>query len=189
VSVEGSIVEGVPHAVIRDLSHRCDLVIIGRHGEGSETKSRHALGETAEHVIRQVGKPILVMTPPPFPRLQKFLVAFDASHYADEVLPVAAELAERLHSEMLVVAVLDDAAMATAALDTARSILAAYPLSPQYLARHGEPVETLLATAREFDCDVLATGSVGEHRLREFMLGSVCEALLRTGSLCMLVKR
>jgi nucleotide-binding universal stress UspA family protein len=57
------------------------------------------------------------------------------------------------------------------------------------MIRHGNPVEEILAVAREVDADLIVTGSHGTSIARHYLLGSVSERLLEVAPCSVLIVR
>jgi nucleotide-binding universal stress UspA family protein len=126
------------------------------------------------------------------------MVAVDASEQAIWAARVAAELAEPISAYVVLVHVLaastigaselampdreERAAMRRAAdevLDAARAQFpAAVPV--QRLLREGDPAKEIVASAEEWEADLVVMGTHGRGRLATFVLGSTADAVIRS---------
>ena len=80
---------------------------------------------------------------------------------------------------MLVVS--DDEKKGKVVLEEAQLYLEAYDLEIETMLKDGEPAEEILSTAKENDINLIAMGAYG-HNIREFLLGSITEHVMRSAS-------
>lgn len=168
----------------------CDLVLMGRHGEGAEPSVN-----LVEHVVLSSGKPVLVLPDAGAPRGlgRHVMVAWNLSREAvraiDAALPLLAA-AERVD----VIAVdpqIDDGA--------AHGEVPGADLCV-HLARHGVRAEaqavasgrhdvgqTLLERATADGADLLVMGAYGHARWRELVLGGATAHVLRHADIPLLM--
>lgn len=169
----------------------CDLLIMGRHGEGDGEPSVSLV----ENVVLGAGKPVLVLPDEGAPRGlgRHVMVAWNHSREAvraiDSALPLLAA-AERVD----VIAVdprVDD--------EQAHGVLPGADLCA-HLARHGVRAEaqavqsgrrsvgqTLLERAAADGADLVVMGAYGHARWRELVLGGATAHVLRHASVALLM--
>ena len=169
------VVKGELGILLRRIQDRgIDLLVIGTHGRRGFR--RLLLGSIAEEIIRHASCPVLSVGPHAhFPSTGEFhpkhvLFATDASPDSFRALPYAVKFAKRECSDVILAHVLEkgDAkspeAEAFAAL-MRESLHRTIPLDaikncrPEILVRFGEPVEEILAAARERESQLIVMGA------------------------------
>lgn len=177
---------GIPAAQILEAAKDCDLIIMGRRGESSRLEQGGGIGAVAERVLRSAKQPVLA-TSTEFQEIKRVLLGFDGSDRARAAMNYAVELAKRLDVPATALSVHDDEAIAEERLQTVHNYAQAHDLSVTLLPLSGDPVEVMLETAAEGD--LIAMGAFGEGRIREWLLGSTTESVLRLGEQPVLLHR
>lgn len=120
-----------------------DLVVLATHGRGG--LGRAWFGSVADHLVRNVGTPIVVVHPieaerpsPPAPPIERIIVALDGSKATEAVLGPATELARLFGAELLLRRVVEPAP------------LPADPLLPVTVAYDTELTARFEAEANEY---------------------------------------
>lgn len=121
----------------------------------------------------------------------KILVAHDGSGHADKALNRAIALAQTLKSGLKVLTVVPDLCMmeisdddckkmydimseeSTKRLETLRNELSTKGIEMEIAVQFGNAAETILASCRDENVDVVVVGSHGRHGAKKFLLGSV----------------
>lgn len=129
------------------------------------------------------------------------MVAVDRSEQAKWAAQVAAGMAESLAANVVLVHVMSSTALSASELAfTARELdafmrqraeevfataRAQFPphVRVQRLLREGEPGSEIVASASEWEADLVVMGTHGRGRLATFLLGSTAEAVIR-GARC-----
>lgn len=193
-----------------------DLLVMATHGRGG--LGRWVYGSVAEAVLARPPAPILLVRagapgweaawPGERPRL---LAPLDGSAFAEEALPVAESLAEALGGELVVVRavprpgldfgpdwvvapILEDelANAETEArdyLDRLAARLAREGRAAQAALRVGDPAGVIAAVGRERGAALVVMATHGHTGLGRVVLGSVADAVLRHGTLPLLLVR
>lgn len=163
------------------------LLVIGRQGEASSGLSQH-VGSQLESVTRVVQRPILI-TPADFKQPSKVMVAFDASATIIKSVELLASspLLNGLPIHLVMVGPVSDTA--SKQLNWAQQLLTSSGFTTQTDICHGEVEPTLRAYLLEHDIDLLVMGAHGHSRLRQFLLGSTTDSMLRTASSAILLLR
>lgn len=176
VPIETEVRRGVVPLVLVEEAREADLLTMGRWGEHA-LWSTGLLGSAVECVVRKVQKPVLVASGPYAPA-RRALVAFDGSPHARKALALAAEIAGRLDDRTLtLLAVGDDAARRETLLDEADEIARAAGLGARRLSNAGDPAAEI---ASEADPETIVfMGAYGHSPMRELVLGSVTEHVMR----------
>ena len=181
VSLRTELRTGVPANEIVEAARESDLIVLGRHGETHQTEEGGSsraggLGATAERVLRTAADPVLI-APNTFQEPARVLLCYDGSSRASETMNYAAELAKRLKLPLAALCAHDDAEVARERLERVTRYMDAQGLGVATLSRSGDPVEVILGETQPGD--LLAMGAFGEGRIREWLLGSTTEAVLR----------
>jgi nucleotide-binding universal stress UspA family protein len=184
------------------------LIVMTTHGRGA--LGRWAFGSVADQVTRTSRVPVLVVRPrtdrdAPEPVIQRLVLPLDGSALAEQAVPVAQSLAQRLNVPVHLltaidvasllpvdvvppvavnvalyeetVAQLDSGAAATLAEVSDRLQQAGVQTSAEVL--HGSPFLTIAEAARPGD--VIVMTSHGRGGVKRWLLGSVAEKLIREG--------
>ncbi len=178
---------GIPAAEIIEAAKDCDLIVIGRHGESSTLEDHKGLGAVAERVLRSSNQPVLV-APVKMQEIKRVLLGFDGSDRAREAMTYAAELSRRLNVPMTALSADQDEELVQERLATVRSYAEAHGLELVTMPLlNVDPVEAILGVAQEGD--LIAMGAFGEGRIREWLLGSTTESVLRVAEQPVLLHR
>jgi nucleotide-binding universal stress UspA family protein len=184
VRCKTEIARGVPSQVICLEESTADVLVLGHRGVSGKFQS--ILGSTAEAVIRCNNKPILI-SPHDYRPLERVLMAHDGSDHADRALQIAADLCVTLKKPLIVLSVHRNVEMGNAIVREAMEYLEPYELDAQPQVRHGHPADQILAVAAESDCRLIVMGAYGHTHIRETLIGSTTEEVLRKTSVPMLV--
>jgi nucleotide-binding universal stress UspA family protein len=172
--------EGIVPEVILDEAQSSDLVFLGKRGAGAEYNVG-LLGSNMESVVRKCDLPIII-TPKSYRPLQRILVSYDGSEYAGRALRSATHLCAScpdgcLSLRLLVVHQSDQEAQRIA--EKATKYLNAYDLGEVFQHKTGDPAKAILTTVEQEEIDLVAMGAYGHSRIRELVLGSITETVLR----------
>jgi nucleotide-binding universal stress UspA family protein len=128
---------------------------------------------------------------------KKILVAVDETKLAARVVDVAAAFATQLAADVAVVhvidesrayildlGVLDDVLMSSLRGDGLAALDAAYRRMPlglkvQRMLVRGDPSEMIIATAQNWQADLIVLGNDSRGRLAHFLLGSTADSVIR----------
>ena len=164
-----------------------DAIIIGRRGEHASWRG-FLLGSVVEEVVRGCTRPVLVTTLEARP-LKKLLVAYDGSKTANRALGVAASLAESLAIPVAVVCVSPDSRAGHGFLGEAETYLEPHGIAAEKILEKGSATDGILAAAEKTDCDLIIMGAFGHSRVRELLLGSTTDGILRNADVPVLLYR
>jgi nucleotide-binding universal stress UspA family protein len=166
--------------VVRAICSRArwsDLVVVHfSHLPRPRPDDRLASGLGA--VIRQCPRPVLALTDGPAP-LQRALLAYDGSPKAREALFVAAYLAGKWQTTLVVVTVTEGSHIAGATLTDARQYLESRDIKATFVQEEGNVGQAIIRTAQLYECDFLIMGGYGFNPVVEVMLGSEVDLILR----------
>jgi nucleotide-binding universal stress UspA family protein len=170
-------ITGSPVEVICEQARKADLIVMGRRGEYARWEGR-LMGATLDGAVREANKPILVL-PKDYREFKNILVAYDRSPQANHALQMAADLAFHLKAPLIVLAVDDDEASGKASIDEALEYLAPFGLNVGSQVSRGGASEQILRACGAENVDLVIMGAHGHTRLREALLGSTTEEVLR----------
>jgi nucleotide-binding universal stress UspA family protein len=186
IKVRTELRKGIPALEILEAAKDCDLIVMGRHGESSKLERARGLGAVAERVVRSSSQPVFI-APDAFQEIKRVLICFDGSDRAREAMSYAVELSRRLALSVHAISVSDDAALAKRRLEVVSNYCEAHEVTPTTQALSGDPADAILETAQEGD--LIAMGAFGEGRIRQWLLGSTTEGVLRAAEQPLLLHR
>jgi nucleotide-binding universal stress UspA family protein len=175
VVTETVVRRGVVPVVLCEEAREADLLTMGRWGEHA-LWATGLLGSAVECVVRKVQRPVLVASGP-YEAPRRALVAFDGSAHARTALALGIEVAERIGLPLALLTVGDDPARRAAALDEAAAACEAAGLRPVRLSNKGEPAAEIASEASPET--LVFMGAYGHSPMRELVLGSVTEQVMR----------
>lgn len=189
-------------AVIREIiaaAAACDagLIVLGDRGAGFI--SELILGSTTERVLSRSRQPILVVKRQPAEPYRRALIAVDFSEQSRKTIELARELVP--DAELVLLHVFDvpfEGKLRYAGVeeDTVRHLrivakqtalermddliadVGVGDVRVRRVLHHGLPGSTIVAQARELDCDLVAVGRQGKGLIEEVMIGSVAKHVL-----------
>ena len=178
-------IPGPPADIICDHGHLVDLLIIGARGEYAKWESQ-LIGATLEVVVRQCNKPILI-TPEKYKEISRLLIAYDGTSKANKALQMAGFFASKLDIPVIILTVNDSPQMQSKHLDEAKKYLEPYNISFDTISESGNPEKEILKMAKSKKCDLIIMGAFGHSRIREAILGSTTEYVMRNSPLPLLL--
>lgn len=171
---------GSPVDAILEHSHINDLIVMGKRGE-YEKWDNDALGATVEAVSRHLRKPLLV-TKREFRSFNRILLAYDGSEHANWAMQYVGHLSEKYGSQVTILTICDDADLGHSILKEADQYLENYRLEKSLVLLEGAPHKQITAFAEEHKTDLIVSGAYGRSRIKEAILGSTTEHILRFSS-------
>jgi len=166
------------------------LVILG--GKHHTVLDRWTGGSTSHNTVRTLGLPVLVVPKGADRAFRRILVSLDVSAAAEITLAAAERYVKAFGAELKVLSVIEPPvilpevtppmattefyAMAEDALEQRIWPLVHAPA--EKIVRYGQPVETILREAHDWNADLVIVGSHGKGWGERLMLGSVTERLL-----------
>ena len=184
-----------------------DLTVVGAHG--AQFLKDMIFGATAEKIVRNGDRSVLVVNQPLAEPYQRLIVAVDFSEESRRALTLAQHLAPQAHCRVLHVyegyeAQLRRANVTEAELTRHRfqrrkdarkqleTFLQAMSLNDQPVKRivkEGVPYHAIIHAAKRVHADLLVVGTTGRSGLPYLLLGSVAERVVREASCDVLVVR
>jgi nucleotide-binding universal stress UspA family protein len=172
---------------LRDHETDARLLVMGRRGAGAERAAGH-LGTNLERTVRGSQRPVLIV-PPDYRPLQRFVVAYDASPSSTRIIDLLTREPMLLDAECHLLMVGADDAKHRAQLAEAAERLRAAGYRVQETLQPGHADEIILATIEQTGADLLVMGAYGHSRIRTLIVGSTTTALLRAATGAVLIIR
>lgn len=180
-------IAGSPVEVICEQARMVDLIVMGRRGEYARWEGK-LMGATLDGAVRETNKPILVL-PKEYRAIRRMLLAYDRSPQANHALQMAADFALHLKCPLFVLAVDDDAASGRITIEEAMEYLRPFGLKANSQVSKGGTSEAILRASGRENVDLVIMGAHGHTRIREALLGSTTEEVLREIDLPLLLVR
>jgi nucleotide-binding universal stress UspA family protein len=177
---------GSPMDSIAGRSQISDLLVMGKRGEFERWEER-AIGATLEAVSRKVRKPLLAVGKAYVP-IKNILAAYDGSSHANQALQFIGHLAEATSAEVTVLCVSEDKALGNSCNLEAADYLKNYKITLKLDVVAGHPDKEIVGYALR-GYDLIAIGAFGHSRIREALLGSTTEHILRFATTPVLLAR
>ncbi len=168
---------GSPTEHILEQSNLADLAIIGKRGE-YERWDNSALGATVESVSRNIYKP-LVVTKKDFIPIENILLAYDGSAHANKAMQYSGHIAETLKAKITIITVCEDQQVAEHYSREAEKYLNNYQISINHVNVSGSHGRQIVDYAEKSDQSLIAIGAYGHSRLKQALLGSTTDYILR----------
>jgi nucleotide-binding universal stress UspA family protein len=134
-------------------------------------------------IIWRSARPILTV-PEKVSALDSALLAFDGSSKSKEALFVAAYLAEKWHTRLVVVTITDEDAQSVQ--DYARTYLELHEIQARFLVKSGS-FNIFREFIKEFQINLVVVGSYSGTVLKEVIAGSAVNYLLRNSDCSLLI--
>jgi nucleotide-binding universal stress UspA family protein len=174
-----------------------DIIILGKEGlfeemeASGESKAQvpdKLLGPVVTEVMKTAIRPVLVV-PYEYREIIRILIAYDGHEAASRVLQMAAYLGAVGEFDLKILVVTDSPSEGRKIGQQAEDYLQAYELQPHLIVETGNPVENILAVARQEAIDLIAMGAFGKSKIRELFLGSTTEAVVKEADCPVLLHR
>ncbi len=167
---------GSPVDVICEQARTVDLIIMGARGEFARWESK-MIGATLEAVSRQVNKPLLIVSKE-FRPFKKILAAYDGSPTANKALALAGYFANKLGLPIILLTV-SNKEEARQVLEEGEKYLSSYDVKVTAEHVRGAPYQSICDYAHTNDIDLIVMGAYGSSRIKEAILGSTTESVMR----------
>lgn len=176
---------GAPAQIICEQARLADLLILGRRGEFARWDSK-MVGATIDTVSRHCNKPIL-MALQQYKPIMRILVAYDGSSNSNRALQYAGYLGAGLKVPITVISVNNDESLGRHYCEEAENYLKSYEAQVTTVVKSGNPDKEIPQYSKEFGADLLIIGAYGHSRIREAILGSTTQHILRLSTAAVLM--
>lgn len=177
VGFTGEVAHGIPAEVVCLEEVHGDLIAMGHRGESPSWQSV-MLGSNAEAVIRQCIRPVL-LSPAEYAPIDRILACYDSSENSTHALFRAAHLAQSLKLPMTVLTVNRNIQQAEQIVAEARIHLRAATATFEQRTVAGHPADRILDAADAERCGLIVMGVHGHSVVRESIIGSTTEEVMR----------
>jgi len=179
---------GVIDETIIEEGKRTDWILLAQRGEHFHLARGGILGSTAELVVRNSGKPVLV-TPARYQDIESIALAYDGSPPAHNALALAAGLSEKAAWPLTIICITDDGAVADRLHGKIEAFLDAFQIDCETLTIQGKEDREILKFIQEGSVELMVMGAYGHNRLRELILGSTTSFVIRKSGIPVLLTR
>jgi len=179
---------GIIEEVIIEEGKHTDWIILARRGEHFHLAKGAIIGSTAESVVRNAGKPVMV-TPYKFREIESLALAYDGSGPAENALQLAIFLSEQLSWPLTTLIVTTDqkyAAILTAKLE---ATLDPHQVNETTVILSGNEGKALVKFLEEGSVELLVMGAYGHNLLRRLLGGSTTSYVIRHSPVPVLLTR
>ncbi len=187
VEFDAEKISGSPSDIICEKAPLVDLLVIGMRGEFAKWK-KNLVGATLDAVMRQWSKSILV-TSREFKSIGNILFAYDGSERSNKALQLVGLFATQLSAPVTVLSVHDKEMFRSKLLEEAQSYLKPYKAQVDLVGVSGNPEKEIIRVAGERHCDLMIMGAFGHSRIREAILGSTTEQVVRKADVPVLLSK
>jgi len=185
IANEAKKAHGIIDESIIEEGQKTDWILLAQRGEHLHLGG---IGSTAESVLRKAGRPVLV-TPQKYCEIESMASAYDGSTPAINALKLAAELSQKTTWPLSVVIITDDQATGAKLSGQIEDILASYTIDCDTMILGGSEDRSLLRFIREGSVELMVMGAYGNNRLRELLLGSTTNYVIRNSPIPVLLQR
>lgn len=186
ISYTASKHEGSPVEMISNQANIVDMIILGARGEFAKWGRSRLMGATVEAISRECNKPLFI-SPKVFRPFRNILIPYDGSINSNRALPYAGYFASSFKSIAYVFTVDNSLESANIILTEGKNYLQSYEIEIKTKARSGHADEEILNYANEKEMDLIVMGAYGHSRIKEAILGSTTERVMRNATLPLLL--
>jgi nucleotide-binding universal stress UspA family protein len=176
---------GIIDESIIEEGQKTDWILLAQRGEHLHIGG---IGSTAESVLRKAGRPVLV-TPQKYCDIESMASAYDGSPPAKNALKLAAELSQKTTWPLSVLIIADDQETGAKLSGQVEDILASYTIDSDIIILGGPEDRSLLRFIKEGSVELLVMGAYGHNRLRELLLGSTTNYIIKNSPIPVLLQR
>jgi nucleotide-binding universal stress UspA family protein len=179
---------GIIDETIIEEAKSADWILLARRGEHFHLGRGGVIGSTAEAVVRNAGKPVMV-TPETFQEIESMGLAYDGSAPADNALKLAAELSDMASWPLTVITITDDHEMGANLIRKIEDFLEPFKIDSEIIRLRGKEDREIIKFIQEGSIELMVMGAYGHNRLRELILGSTTSHVIRKSPIPVLLTR
>ncbi len=179
-------VEGSPVEILSSRATIADMVVLGAHGEFAKWGRSKLMGATVEAISRECIKPLFI-SPKDYREFKKILVPYDGSLNSNRALPYAGYFASQFGAKITVFTVDNNLELAKSVVEEGKNYLSAYEVELTTEIRRGNADEEIVNFSEEGGFDLIVMGAYGHSRIREAILGSTTEHVMRNAKIPLLL--
>lgn len=174
--------EGFPSEIIMEEAHGYGLVVMGQHGE-HRSYSRRLAGSTLEELVHHSPRPVLVVPGEPT-EVRKVLFLYDGSRAAERAVQFWVNGLSTVSKEMTILSVCEED---EGCLPGEMAFLKEHGVSTEVVERKGAVMKVVEDVVSEKQPDLILAGATGHSGLKEMILGSTTQHLVRNTTIPLLV--
>ena len=139
-------------------------------------------------ILANSSQPMLAI-PGKATQVKRALLAYDGSERAKEALFVATYLAEMWKTELIIFTSLEGTKIKSDVQDYVKRYLEIHEVQAEYIVTEHDSKATLKSTVDERQADLLLMGGYGRSLIREMVIGSTLDHMLRESSIPLFICR
>ncbi|GBD94197.1 universal stress protein/MT2061 [bacterium BMS3Abin05] len=179
-------VDGSPVDIICEKANVTDMIVMGAHGEFARWGTK-MMGATTESISRQCEKPLFVAQKK-VTDITKILVPYDGSRNSNKALPMAGFFSSKFNAPVTIFTVDNKNEMAESIANEGKEYLSAYNIPVDIQIHKGNPDEEIVRFSKN-GFDLIIMGAYGHSRIKEAILGSTTEHVMRNAKIPVLLMK
>ncbi|PKN05468.1 MAG: hypothetical protein CVU74_01575 [Deltaproteobacteria bacterium HGW-Deltaproteobacteria-9] len=179
---------GVIDETIIEEGKKTDWILLAQRGENFHLAKGGILGSTAELVVRNSGKPVLV-TPKTYQDIESMALAYDGSPPAHNALKLAVNLSEKAVWPLTIICITDNQTVADQLHEKIETYLEPFQIDCETIIIRGKDSREILKFIQEGSVELLVMGAYGHNRLRQLFIGSTTSDVIRKSEIPVLLTR
>jgi len=176
---------GIVSDIICQEAHSVDLLVMGYRGEASEWGSS-IFGSVFEATIRQANRPVFTVSKH-VQDISRILVAYDGSNFASNALEVGVQVAKGSKIPLHILLSSFSETTKDRLTKEVKEYIDSHEIEYKLEIADGDPAEAIVVRAKEIKADVIVMGAYGHSRIKELLVGSTTEYVLRNAECPVLV--
>jgi len=177
----------IDEAIIEE-GQKADWVLLAQRGDHIHIGKGGLLGTTAEAVVRNAGKPVMV-TPAVFREIESMGLAYDGSPPARHALRLAVEISREAGWPLTAIVVTDDHRLGATLTTEVESSIDASGIDGDVVILRGKEEVQIIRYIQQGAIELMVMGAYGHNRLRELLLGSTTSFIIRRSTIPVLLTR
>ena len=179
---------GVIDETIIEEGKKTDWILLAQRGENFHLGKGGILGSTAELVVRNSGKPVLV-TPKTYQDIESMALAYDGSPPAHNALKLAVNLSEKAAWPLTIICITDNQAVADRLNEKIEAYLEPFQIDCETIIIRGKDNREIIKFIQEGSVELLVMGAYGHNRLRQLFVGSTTSDVIQKSRIPVLLTR
>ena len=179
---------GIIDETIIEEGKKTDWILLAQRGENFHLAKGGILGSTAELVVRNSGKPVLV-TPAKYQDIESMALAYDGSPPAHNALKLAVNLSGKAAWPLTIICITDEQAVADRLHEKIEATLEPFQIDCETIVIRGKENREILKFIQEGSVELLVMGAYGHNRLRQLFVGSTTSDVIRKSRIPVLLTR
>jgi len=179
---------GVIDETIIEEGKKTDWILLAQRGENFHLAKGGILGSTAELVVRNSGKPVMV-TPKTYQDIESMALAYDGSPPAHNALKLAVNLSEKAAWPLTIICITEDQAAADRLHKKIETYLEPFQIDCETIIIREKDNRGIIKFIQEGSVELLVMGAYGHNRLRQLFIGSTTSDVIQKSRIPVLLTR